>query len=310
MLRPGVARRAAADGRLIVRFGASLGGLGGPAGQQAQRRLRWRSDFGGVNAERLVRIASRVERLIAEGEFTDNRVVIELGAIGAAEDIVLGPPLAEIRVTDGQLADELGQQRVPRVGSGVEMQAGDDATSGSGPVDVEVARRFVKEHEPDHVALTRGQRVEIGVERAGQTVAGMGVLTYGPLASGWLSGRADPTTGRRASVSSRDFDLAVPANQVKVAAAEQLGKLAAEAGMPMTHMATAFVRAHPAVTSVLIGPRKPEQLADLLAGAEIELGDDVLDRIDEIVAPGTELNPADNYFATPRAIEDKRLRRR
>ena len=138
---------------------------------------------------------------------------------------------------------------------------------------------------------------------------GMGVLTYGPLGSGWLSGRADPTTGRRAGVATPpEFDLTVPANQVKLAAVEQLEKLAAEAGMPLTHMATAFVRAHPAVTSVLIGPRKPEQLADLLAGADVELGDDVLDRIDEIVAPGTELNPADNYFATPRAIEDKRLR--
>jgi aryl-alcohol dehydrogenase-like predicted oxidoreductase len=167
-------------------------------------------------------------------------------------------------------------------------------------------RRFLTE-QPRYSILNR--TVEGAVLPTAQHY-GMGVLTYGPLASGWLSGRADPTTGQRASIAGRDFDLTVPANQLKVAAAGQLGKLAAEAGMPLTHMATAFVLAHPAVTSVLIGPRKPEQLADLLAAADIELGDDVLDRIDEIVAPGTELNPADNYFATPRAIEDKRLRRR
>ena len=72
----------------------------------------------------------------------------------------------------------------------------------------------------------------------------------------------------------------------------------------------AFVRAHPAVTAVIIGPRTPDQLSDLLAGTDVELSEDVLERIDEIVAPGTELNPADNYFATPPAVEDKRLRRR
>ena len=63
------------------------------------------------------------------------------------------------------------------------------------------------------------------------------------------------------------FDLSVPANQAKTTAVDQLTKLAAEAGMPLPHLATAFVRSHPAVTSVLIGPRTPEQLTDLLAGA-------------------------------------------
>ena len=139
---------------------------------------------------------------------------------------------------------------------------------------------------------------------------GMGVLTYGPLSSGWLSGRADPTTGHRALTAPGAFDMAVPANQARLEAVQALTKLAAEAGMPLTHLATAFVRSHPAVTSVLIGPRKPDQLEDLLASADVELSGDVLDRIDEIVPPGTELNPADNYLAAAPAIGDKRLRRR
>ncbi|MGI8336368.1 aldo/keto reductase [Actinomadura scrupuli] len=139
---------------------------------------------------------------------------------------------------------------------------------------------------------------------------GMGVLTYGPLSSGWLSGRADPTKGHRVATAARGFDLTVPSNQAKLEALGRLTALADEAGMPLTHLATAFVRSHPAVTSVLIGPRKPEQLEDLLAGADVRLSEDLLDRIDEIVPPGTELNPADNYVAVPRAIEDKRLRRR
>jgi len=140
---------------------------------------------------------------------------------------------------------------------------------------------------------------------------GMGVLTYGPLSSGWLSGRADPTTGHRASgAGARGFDMTVPANQARLEAVHQLTALAADAGLPLTHLATAFVRSHPAVTSAIIGPRTFEQLEDLLAGAEVTLGEDVLDRIDEIVPPGTELNPADHYFASHPALEDKRLRRR
>ena len=139
----------------------------------------------------------------------------------------------------------------------------------------------------------------------------MGVLTYGPLASGWMSGRAEPTLGHRPSgPGARAFDLTVAGNQAKLKALEPLTKLAAEAGMPITHLACAFVRAHPAVSAVIIGPRTPEQLDDLIAGGDVVLSDDVLDRIDEIVAPGTELNPADHYVAPPAAIEDKRLRRR
>ena len=139
---------------------------------------------------------------------------------------------------------------------------------------------------------------------------GMGVLTYGPLASGWLSGRTDPSQGHRAALAPQAFDLAVPANQIRQGAVRELTKLAADAGLPLTHLATAFVRSHPAVTSVLIGPRKPEQLDDLLAAADVELSEDVLDRIDEIVPPGTETNPADNYMAAHPALGDKRLRRR
>jgi hypothetical protein len=53
-----------------------------------------------------------------------------------------------------------------------------------------------------------------------------------------------------------------------------------------------------------------EQLDGLLSGVEIELSNDMLDRIDEIVPPGTDLDPADNYAATPPAIENASLRRR
>jgi aryl-alcohol dehydrogenase-like predicted oxidoreductase len=160
--------------------------------------------------------------------------------------------------------------------------------------------------QPPYSILLRG--IESSVLPTTQRY-GMGVLTYGPLSSGWLSGRADPASGRRAAHSTHMFDLSLPGNQAKAEAVERLSALAAEAGMPLSHLATAFVRAHPAVTSVIIGPRRPEHLDDLLAGAGVELSGDVLDRIDEIVPPGTDVNHQDIYY-TPPSLADKRLRRR
>jgi len=96
---------------------------------------------------------------------------------------------------------------------------------------------------------------------------------------------------------------------LKADALAKLAVVADESGMTLPQLATAFVRAHPAVTSVLIGPRTHEQLDGLLSGTDIELSDDILDRIDEIVPPGVDLDPADNYAATPPALENARLRR-
>ena len=143
---------------------------------------------------------------------------------------------------------------------------------------------------------------------------GMGVLTWSPLASGWLSGRYDRasdidlTEGRKA-LQVHKFDPARPDNAAKFVAVAELKKVAAELGRPLTHLALAFVRAHPGVTSAIIGPRTPEQLADLLAGADLVLSEDVLDRIDEIVPPGTDLN-RDDVDYTPDALADKAQRRR
>ena len=184
------------------------------------------------------------------------------------------------------------------------------------PVERIVEAHWVSErrgHERFRTEQPRYSILSRGIEAAVLPTAlrhGMGVLTYGPLAAGWLSGRADPTSGHRASGSPQAFDLAVAGNQAKLEAVGRLGALADEAGVPMTHLATAFVRAHPAVTSVIIGPRTPEQLDDLLAGADLELDDEVLDRIDEIVPPGIDLNPADVRFATPAELRDPRRRRR
>jgi aryl-alcohol dehydrogenase-like predicted oxidoreductase len=164
--------------------------------------------------------------------------------------------------------------------------------------------------QPPYSILARG--VEAAVLPTAQKY-GMGVLTWGPLSAGWLSGRYTQSAdfeqaGGRAAVEKRKFDPSVPENVRKLQAVNELAKLAESAGLKLPHMAVAFVLAHPAITSVIIGPRTMEHLDDLLANADTVLTGDVLDSIDEIVPPGTTLNTADNYY-TPPAIADKALRR-
>jgi aryl-alcohol dehydrogenase-like predicted oxidoreductase len=131
---------------------------------------------------------------------------------------------------------------------------------------------------------------------------GMGVLTYSPLAMGWLSGRyranqAVPESGRAARFPAR-WDLSLEVNQRKLAAADALATLAEDAGMTLIELAIAFVVRHPAVTSAIIGPRTLEHLESQLPAADVELSTEVLDRIDEIVPPGVTIHPEDNMAFT------------
>ena len=67
-------------------------------------------------------------------------------------------------------------------------------------------------------------------------------------------------------------------------------------GVPLIELAIAFVLNHPAVTSAIIGPRTMEQLDSQLPAADVVLDAAVLDRIDEIVHPGVNVNPADTSY--------------
>jgi len=143
---------------------------------------------------------------------------------------------------------------------------------------------------------------------------GMGVIPWSPLAGGWLSGRYrkggdSPGSSRRAQMIPSRYDMSLPGNQRKLEAAEALGELADEAGMPLIEMALGFVTSHPAVTAAIIGPRTMEQLESQLPALERTLSADVLDRIDEIVPPGVNVNPADTGWDPP-WLTDATLRRR
>jgi aryl-alcohol dehydrogenase-like predicted oxidoreductase len=137
----------------------------------------------------------------------------------------------------------------------------------------------------------------------------MGVLTYSPLHGGWLSGRPRPHSSHRARSRSEMYDPASDAGRRRAQALDGLQEIASDTGLTMPQLAIAFVTSHPAVTSAIIGPRTEEQLDGLLTAADIELPDDVLNRIDAIVPPGTELND-DSYLATPPALTDASQRRR
>lgn len=141
---------------------------------------------------------------------------------------------------------------------------------------------------------------------------GLGVLAWSPLASGWLSGairEGRSITTSRSTFMPQRYDTTVPANRAKLDAVERLAKVADEAGLTMIQLALGFVTAHPAVTSALIGPRTLDHLHSQLAAADTVLAADVLDAIDTIVAPGTDL-AAHEKNDTPPALLDPALRRR
>jgi aryl-alcohol dehydrogenase-like predicted oxidoreductase len=143
---------------------------------------------------------------------------------------------------------------------------------------------------------------------------GMGVLVWSPLGGGWLSGKyrkdrpVDMTSGRAQRIPRR-FDPSLPENQRKFELVERLIELADGLGASLPHVATAFAITHPGVTSAIIGPRTMDQLKDLLAGASLTLDDATLDKIDELVPPGTNLNRADAGWDPPQLSRPWQRRR-
>jgi aryl-alcohol dehydrogenase-like predicted oxidoreductase len=169
--------------------------------------------------------------------------------------------------------------------------------------------RFVCE-QPPYSMLVRAIEAEVlpTCQRYG-----MGVIPWSPLAGGWLSGAwrvgSPDENSRRAKRSPDRYDLDQPENQAKLAAADALGRLADDAGVPLPQLAVAWVVNHPAVTAAIIGPRTMDQLTSQLPALEVTLTSDVLDRVDEIVPPGTNVSRLDGGWVPP-ALADARQRRR
>jgi aryl-alcohol dehydrogenase-like predicted oxidoreductase len=166
--------------------------------------------------------------------------------------------------------------------------------------------RYVSE-QPPYSILVRGVEADVLPTCLEH---GIGVIPWSPLAGGWLSGRwrkgAEDLTSRRSAMIPERYDLSLPANQAKLEAADALARLAQDAGISLIQMALAFVIRHPAVSSAIIGPRTMEQLESQLGAAEVVLDDALLDRIDEIVPPGTNINPVDAGWTNPALAPEAR----
>ncbi|MEU2860636.1 aldo/keto reductase [Streptomyces mirabilis] len=163
--------------------------------------------------------------------------------------------------------------------------------------------RFRSE-QPTYSILNRG------IEREVLPVCeryGMGALVYSPLAGGLLTGRY--RKDRQADSHRAAFGFKHLSDERRLDTVEQLIPLAEKAGMPLTHLAMAFAIAHPGVTSAIIGPRTMAHLDDLLASAETTLTDEILDQIDAIVPPGTDIGTLDMAYNPP-AVQQTALRRR
>jgi aryl-alcohol dehydrogenase-like predicted oxidoreductase len=214
-------------------------------------------------------------------------------------------PDTDVEETLGALSDLVHQGKVRYLGS--------SSYSGSQIVEAQwVARernlqRFVAE-QPPYSLLVRGIEEDVlpTVRRHG-----MGTLTYSPLAGGWLSGRWRKDSASTPTSSARPparFDMSAPGNQRKLDAVEELAALAEKSGMSLIELAVAFVINHPGVTSAIIGPRTMEQLDAFLPAADITLSTEVLDSIDEIVAPGVTVNPVDNSYGDHELQSEQRRR--
>lgn len=214
-------------------------------------------------------------------------------------------PDVDVEETLGALSDLVHQGKVRYIGS--------SSFSGSQIVDAQWAardrnlERFVTE-QPPYSILVRGIEEDVlpTVQRHG-----MGALTYSPLGGGWLSGRWRKDAAARPTSSARPgarFDMASPANQRKLDIVEELAVLAEQSGMSLIEMSIAWAINHPGVTAAIVGPRTMEQLESYLPAVEITLSPAILDRIDELVAPGVTVNPDDNSYGAHELLPAARRR--
>lgn len=216
-------------------------------------------------------------------------------------------PHIDIDDTLGALTDLVHQGKVRYLGSSTFQPS--QIVEAQWVADRRGRERFVCE-QPPYSLLVRGVETEVlpVCEKYN-----MGVIPWSPLAGGWLSGRwrkgAENLTSRRASRIPGRYDLSNPANQAKLEAADALAELADEHGMSLIHMALAFVIKHPAVTSAIIGPRTMEHLESQIGAVDVTLDDDLLNRIDAIVKPGTNFSPADAGYEPPSISQAWRRRR-
>jgi len=221
-------------------------------------------------------------------------------------------PATDIDETLGALSDLVHQGKIRMIGTSTFPA---ELLLEAHVVSERRGRERFRTEQPPYSILVRG--IEGHVLPTAEQL-GMGVVSWSPLAGGWLSGRfgrgQENTSERERRLPTRPggtsrYSLDVPVNQRKFELVTQLAELADQGGLSMIELAIGFVLEHPAISAAIIGPRTMEQLVSQLPAARTRLTSDVLDRIDEIIAPGVDVNPEDGAWPSP-ALSDPRLRRR
>jgi aryl-alcohol dehydrogenase-like predicted oxidoreductase len=217
-------------------------------------------------------------------------------------------PSTDIDETLGALSDLVTQGKVRAIGTS------------SFPVEQIVEARLVSERRGRERFATEQPSYSIFARHAESAVLptaeryGLGVLVWSPLNGGWLTGKyrrgSTPSDDSRARRHPDHFDLDRGGiSERKLDLVEQLEALARDADLTLLELALGFVLSHRAVTAAIIGPRTHEQLEGQLRASGASLGDDILDQIDQLVAPGTTINPEDVGWSSP-VLAQPALRRR
>jgi len=204
-------------------------------------------------------------------------------------------PVTDIDETLGALSDLVHQGKVRYIGSST--FPAQDIVEAQWVAEKRGRERFVCEQPPYSIFV---REIENAILPTCDRFD-MGVIPWSPLDSGWLTGKyrkdEDPPENSRFARQGR-WDTEDPVTQKKLELVEELAKLAADSGTSMVNLALAWVIRHTAITSAIIGPRTLEQLTDQMGAADVVLSDDVLDRIDELCPPGTNVGEVKHYYAS------------
>jgi aryl-alcohol dehydrogenase-like predicted oxidoreductase len=217
-------------------------------------------------------------------------------------------PRTDVDETLGALSDLVRQGKVRAIGSS--NFPAEQAVEAQWTAERRGRERFRTE-QLSYSILARG--AEAAVLPTAQRHR-LGVLVWSPLNGGWLTGKyragGEPAADSRALTNGEHFDFRIAGvRERKLELVEELTKIAADEGCSLIHLALAFVLSHPAVTTAIMGPRTLEHLTSQLGAADRTLSAETLDRIDPLVAPGSDINPENVGYQVPELV-DATLRRR
>ncbi|MFF3664613.1 aldo/keto reductase family protein [Microtetraspora malaysiensis] len=125
---------------------------------------------------------------------------------------------------------------------------------------------------------------------------GLGQIVWSPIAQGVLTGKylpgQPPPAGSRATdtTGSRFMDSLMSDEVLR--RVQELKPVAADHGLTMAQLAVAWVLQNPNVSSAIVGATRPEQVRDNVKAAGVKLDADTMRKIDEILGPVVERDPA------------------